>query len=110
MKPEEAYSATKRATIRMASRCRGEVMIAAMIVARKSFVRSHCRGASISECFWCLLRGWSPWTTLPLERGAPAIAFDVHLDDGGVVNEAIDWGGRARKTRDEPTPLSHTLS
>ncbi|WP_247484709.1 hypothetical protein, partial [Bradyrhizobium sp. 193] len=32
--------------------CRGEVMIAAMIVARKSFVRSDCRGASISECFW----------------------------------------------------------
>lgn len=28
----------KRATIRMASRCRGKVMIAAMIVARKSFV------------------------------------------------------------------------
>ena len=28
----------KRATIRMASQCRGVVMIAAMIVARKSFV------------------------------------------------------------------------
>lgn len=41
----------KRATIGMASRCRDEVMIAAMIVARKSFVGSDCRGASISGGF-----------------------------------------------------------
>lgn len=93
----------------MGSRCRGEVMIAAMIVARKSFVRADCRGASISECFWCRVRGWSPWTTLPLERGAPAIAFDVHLDDGGVVNEAIDGGERHSRIREDPVPLSKGL-
>src|SRR3954447_19578181 len=93
----------------MASRCRGEVMIAAMIVARKSFVRSDCRGASISECFWCRVRGWSPWTTLPLERGAPAIALDDNLDDGGVVNKAIDGGERHSRIREDPVPLSKGL-
>lgn len=49
----------KRATIGMASRCRDEVMIAAMIVARKSFVGSDCRGASISGGFGCRVR-WRP--------------------------------------------------
>jgi hypothetical protein len=30
------------------------------------------------------------------ERGAAAVAFDVHLEDGGVVDEAIDDGDRHR--------------
>lgn len=76
----------------MASRCRGEVMIAAMIVARKSFVGSDCRGASISDSFGCRVRRRPSWAALAFEGGAPAIALDVHLDDGGVVNETIDSG------------------
>lgn len=82
----------KRAAIRMASQCRGEVIIVAMIFVRKGFVGSDCRGASISESFGCRVRGRSSRTTLSFERSAPTIAFDVHLDDGGVVNEAIDGG------------------
>ena len=27
---------------------------------------------------------------LAFERGATAVAFDIHLEDGGVVDEAID--------------------
>jgi hypothetical protein len=28
--------------------------------------------------------------SLAFERGATAVAFDVHLEDGGVMNEAVD--------------------
>ena len=37
---------------------------------------------------------WPASTTFAVEGGAAAIAFDVHLQDGGVVNEAIDGGER----------------
>ena len=78
----------------MASWCRSVLIIAGTIVARKSFVvEVDCRGASISGSFGCRVRGRSSWTTFAFERGPPAIAFDVHLDDGGVMDEAIDGGG-----------------
>ena len=79
----------------MASRRRGEVMIAAMIVARKSFVGFDRPGASISECFWCRVRRRPSWAAFSLERGAHAIALDVHFDDGGVVNNACYEGDKA---------------
>src|SRR5579871_1009307 len=50
--------------------------------------------------FWCLCFldcrvGWrSAATTLSIERFAAAIALDVHLEDRGVMDEAID--GRER--------------
>jgi len=28
--------------------------------------------------------------SLAFERGAPTVAFDVHLEDRGVMNEAVD--------------------
>ena len=60
----------------------------------KSFVGSDCRGASIGDCFWCRVRRCPSWAAFSFERGAPAIALNVHFDDGGVVNEAIDGGER----------------
>ena len=34
---------------------------------------------------------WRPATaSLAFERGAPAVAFDVHLEDRGVMNQAVD--------------------
>ncbi|TWA99004.1 hypothetical protein FBZ96_105683 [Bradyrhizobium stylosanthis] len=75
--------------MRMASQCRGVVMIAATTVTRKSFVGSDCRGASIRKGFGCRVRWRSSKATFAFERGTPAIAFEVHLDGGGMVNEAI---------------------
>ena len=36
------------------------------------------------------MRWWPAWAALALDGGAAAIALDVHLDDGGVVDEAVD--------------------
>ena len=84
-------------------------MIAAMIVARKSFVGSDCRGASISDSFGCRVRRRPSRTTLSFERGAAAIAFDVHLDDGGVVNEAINGGESHGGVRKDSVPFAEWL-
>jgi hypothetical protein len=34
------------------------------------------------------------------DGGAPPVAFDVHLEDGGVVDEAIDGGDGHRRIAD----------
>src|SRR5438445_7106922 len=93
----------------MASQCRGEMMIAAKTVARKSFVRFDCRGASISEGFGCRVRWWPSRATLSFERSAPAIALDVHLDDGGMVDEAIDGGEGHGGVREDLVPFAEWL-
>ena len=39
--------------------------------------------------------GWrASGTALAVERSAAAIALDVYLQDGGVMNEAVDGGER----------------
>jgi hypothetical protein len=38
-------------------------------------------------------------------RGAPAIAFDVHLEDRRMVNEAIDRRERHRRIDEHLAPL-----
>ena len=93
----------------MASWCRSVLIIAGTIVARKSFVEVDCRGASISGSFGCRVRGRSSWTTFAFERGPPAIAFDVHLDDGGVMDEAIDGGERHGGVREDLVPFAKGL-
>ena len=80
-----------------------------MIVARKSFVGSDCRGASISESFRCRVRGRPSWTTFSFEGGPSAIALDVHLDDGGVVNEAIDGSEGHGGVREDPISFAEGL-
>ena len=37
-------------------------------------------------------------------RGAAAIAVDVHLENGGVVDETVDGGDRHRLIREDPIP------
>jgi hypothetical protein len=34
--------------------------------------------------------GGRPAASLAFERGAGAVALDVHLEDGGVMNQAVD--------------------
>lgn len=42
---------------------------------------------------------------LAFERGATAVAFDIHLEDGGVVDEAIDDSdGHRRVAEHDGTP------
>ena len=38
--------------------------------------------------------GRATWTVLAIECGATSIALDIHLEDGGVMDEAIDGGER----------------
>lgn len=55
-------------------------------------LKSDSREASISGGFGCRVRGRPSRTAFSFERSAPAIALDVHLNDGDVVNETIDGG------------------
>ena len=36
--------------------------------------------------------GRAAWPSFSIERGTPTIALDVHLQDCGVMHEAIDGG------------------
>ena len=40
----------------------------------------------------CRVRGRLTGTTLAVERGTTPIALNIHLEDGGVVDQAIDRG------------------
>ena len=44
-----------------------------------------------------------------LDRCTAAVAFDVHLEDCGVVNEPIDRGERHGGVREDPSPFSEGL-
>ena len=48
-------------------------------------------------------------SALPIEGFAASIAFDVHLQDGGVVHEAIDGGERHGLIREDLAPFSERL-
>ena len=55
------------------------------------------------------MRGRSSWTTFAFERGPSTVALDVHLDDGGVVDEAIDGGERHGGVREDLVPFAEWL-
>src|SRR5438874_2247989 len=50
-----------------------------IVAARRSGVRCDCR-----------VGGRPATASLAFERGAAAVALDVHFEDGGVMNEAVD--------------------
>ena len=53
---------------------------------------------------------WRPsWTAFSFEGGSSAVALGVHLDDGGVVNEAIDSGEGHGGIREDPIPFAEWL-
>ena len=43
------------------------------------------------------------------EGGAAAVAFDVHLEDGGVVDEPVDDGERHRLIGEDFFPFAEGL-
>src|SRR5579863_9633364 len=65
-------------------RARGEFEVL-IVAARRSGVGLDCRADRRPA-----------GSTSAFERGAPAVALDVHLEDGGVVDKAIDDGQRHR--------------
>src|SRR3954469_7164005 len=75
--------------------------------ARASGLRAvDCRGASIRRGLRCGAGGRPPRSALSLESDAAAVAFDVHLEDGGVVDEPVDRGERHGGVREDLAPFS----
>src|SRR6201993_830859 len=68
------------------------------VAARQSGIgrdcRMDCRPATASLAFEC---------------GAAAVAFDVHLEDGGVMNEAVDDSDRHCLVREDFAPFAEGL-
>ena len=48
-------------------------------------------------------------TALAVERSAAAIALDVYLQDGGVMNEAVDGGERHGLIGEHLAPFAEGL-
>jgi hypothetical protein len=56
------------------------------------------------------MRGWrAAGTAFPLDGGSPAIALDVHLEDRGVVNEAVHCGEGHDLVGKYPMPFAKGL-
>ena len=51
----------------------------------------------------------SAWRAFAFERRAAAIALDVHLEDCGMMNEAIDDGERHCLVGEDLAPLAEWL-
>src|SRR5712691_7368342 len=51
----------------------------------------------------------SAWAAFAFEGGAAAVALDVHLEDGGVVDEAVDDGERHRLVGEDLAPFTERL-
>jgi hypothetical protein len=87
-------------------------MIVSMIALRKDFccgqiliVAARQSGAFL----FCRVRWWPARTALSVEGGATAIAFDVHLQDGSVMHEAVDSGERHGVVGEHFAPLAERL-
>lgn len=54
--------------------------------------------------------GWRPTgTPLTVDGDSSAIAFDAHIEDCGVVNEAIDGRKRNGQIGEDPVPFAERL-
>ena len=49
---------------------------------------------------------WSSGARLSLKSGSAAVAFDIHLEDVGVVHEAVDGGERHSGVTKYAAPLT----
>ena len=47
--------------------------------------------------------------SLSFKRGAAAVAFDVHLEDGGMMNQAVDDGDRHCLVWEDLAPFAERL-
>lgn len=63
----------------------------------------------VFEFLWGGVSGRAAAASLAVERLLPAIALDVHLEDRGVMNEAVDRGERHRLVGKNPSPFAERL-
>jgi hypothetical protein len=47
--------------------------------------------------------------SLAFERGAASVALDIHLEDGGVMDEAVDDSDRHCLIREDLAPFAERL-
>ena len=57
----------------------------------------------------CRLRRRPTRAAFAFEGGAPSIALDIHLEDGRVMNKAIDGRQRHRLVREHLAPCAERL-
>lgn len=84
-------------------------MSAALTDARKRFVRlivAARQSGAISVCGVCR---WPPRSLSALDRLAAPVAFDIHLEDGGLMDEPVDGGERHGGVREDLVPLAEGL-
>ena len=77
---------------------RGNAIKVLNVAARQSGVRRNCR-----------VKRWPATAALAFERGAASIALDVHLEDGGMMNEAVDDGDRHCLVWEDLAPFAKRL-
>jgi hypothetical protein len=68
------------------------------VAARQSSIRCDCR-----------VGGRPASASLAFKGRATAVAFDVHLEDGGVMNEAVDDSDRHCLVREDFAPFAEGL-
>ena len=79
--------------------CRWQGRFFALIVADRHFL----------DGFDCRVF-WGPSSPcLSLEGGPATIALDIHLEDGGVMNETVDGRERHGGIREDPVPFAEGL-
>ena len=54
----------------------------------------------------CRVGRWAPWSTLAVECGAASIALDIHLEDGRVMDQAVDRCQRHSLVREHLAPFT----
>jgi hypothetical protein len=94
----------------MGIRHRGNGMIVAGWLSRKggeTVLSVAARQSSI--CCDCRVGRRPASASLAFEGGATAVAFDVHLEDGGVMNEAVDDSDRHCLVREDFAPFAEGL-
>ena len=57
----------------------------------------------------CRVGGRTTWSAFAIECRAASVALDIHFEDGGVVDEAIDGGERHRLVREDLSPFAKGL-
>src|SRR5205823_1199682 len=100
----------KPAAMRMGIRHRGIGMIVAtstVAQGRKWFSNVAARRSGVG-C-GCRVDRQPAATALAFERGAAAVALDVHLKDRGVMDEAVDDSDRHSLIREDLAPLAKGL-
>jgi len=92
----------------MGIRHRGNGMIVAGWLSRKGERRYRVSRRG-NQAFAVIVAWVGGRPSLAFKGGATAVAFDVHLEDGGVMNEAVDDSDRHCLVREDFAPFAEGL-